>query len=298
MNVSSLAQGGTARPVNSHWAQQATSSSSSSCTTDMLKLLLTSPSRQEIVQYLVLEVFADWQAWGACIVLNEDFGLLKTKAQYGLGPGYKSPLDGQRSSAALHSGMTLAKDSDDGALQNPLGQSIAGVLRTPNRFLGFVQVFIESDHNLEIAQARMQEICLPLSVAEMHHNHLAERLAGTRRGDNAEPKPRNSLNHGRAIEVDAEPHENTDNHNGDHNGVAPDAASLSERQMQVLQLMATGKTNNDIARIIGYSESTVRQETMAIYRILGVHDRTKAADTAYRLGLIDLVTDRSLAEII
>lgn len=94
MNVSSLAQGGTARPVNSHWAQQATSSSSSSCTTDMLKLLLTSPSRQEIVQYLVLEVFADWQAWGACIVLNEDFGLLKTKAQYGLGPGYKSPLDG------------------------------------------------------------------------------------------------------------------------------------------------------------------------------------------------------------
>lgn len=61
---------------------------------------------------------------------------------------------------------------------------------------------------------------------------------------------------------------------------------LSERQSLVLTLMAEQKTNAQISRIIGYSESTVRQETMAIFRYLGVHDRREAAKVASLRGLL------------
>ena len=48
---------------------------------------------------------------------------------------------------------------------------------------------------------------------------------------------------------------------------------LSERQELILQLIRSGMTNNAIAKKMGYSESLIRQETMAIYRKLGVDGR-------------------------
>ena len=60
---------------------------------------------------------------------------------------------------------------------------------------------------------------------------------------------------------------------------------LTPRQEAVLQLMAQGMRNKQIAFTIGYSESLVRQETMEIYRKLGVKGRHEAAALARRLGL-------------
>ena len=63
---------------------------------------------------------------------------------------------------------------------------------------------------------------------------------------------------------------------------------LTERQSAILVRMAAGQTNAQIARDIGFSESTVRQETMAIYRCLGAtgrHDATRlAAERGMTLG--------------
>ncbi|MEY4137496.1 MAG: hypothetical protein RL205_1624 [Actinomycetota bacterium] len=57
-------------------------------------------------------------------------------------------------------------------------------------------------------------------------------------------------------------------------------SELTERQSLVLDEICAGRTNAQIARIVGFSESTVRQETMAIYRALGVEGRGQAAAMA------------------
>lgn len=64
------------------------------------------------------------------------------------------------------------------------------------------------------------------------------------------------------------------------------SSDLSERQLEILRLMSAGKTNAAIARELGYSESTVRQETMVIYRALGVDGREGAAARAAEWGLL------------
>lgn len=61
---------------------------------------------------------------------------------------------------------------------------------------------------------------------------------------------------------------------------------LTPRQLRVLTLMAKGMTNGQIARVLAFSESTVRQETMAIYRILQVKGRSEAVEQGRLLGII------------
>lgn len=53
--------------------------------------------------------------------------------------------------------------------------------------------------------------------------------------------------------------------------------SLTERQEVILKLISEGRTNGDIAEILGYSESLIRQETIRIYAILKCNGRQEAA---------------------
>jgi len=62
--------------------------------------------------------------------------------------------------------------------------------------------------------------------------------------------------------------------------------SFSERQHKILQRMATGATNHEIATALGFSVSTIRHETMRIFQILGVSDRQEAAAKARALGIL------------
>ncbi len=64
--------------------------------------------------------------------------------------------------------------------------------------------------------------------------------------------------------------------------------SLSERETEVLQLLAQGFTNADIAQRLYLSEGTVRNYTSAIFAKLNVSDRTQAVVLALRYGLVDL----------
>ena len=61
---------------------------------------------------------------------------------------------------------------------------------------------------------------------------------------------------------------------------------LTQRQRQVLRGMVEGKTNHDMAIELGYSVSTIRHETMAIYKELAVSDRHEAARVAISRGLV------------
>lgn len=59
---------------------------------------------------------------------------------------------------------------------------------------------------------------------------------------------------------------------------------LTERQKVILRAMARGLTNRQIASRINFSESTVRMESMAIYRLYGVHTRHDAVVAARAAG--------------
>ena len=64
------------------------------------------------------------------------------------------------------------------------------------------------------------------------------------------------------------------------------AGSLSEREAQVLRLLAAGKTNRDIAEALFISEKTVARHVSNIFDKLGVSSRTSAAAWAYQHNLI------------
>ncbi|MBU1837512.1 MAG: response regulator transcription factor [Alphaproteobacteria bacterium] len=56
----------------------------------------------------------------------------------------------------------------------------------------------------------------------------------------------------------------------------PAAEVLSQRQKEVLAILATGKSNKEIARKLRISEGTVKVHLNAIFRSLGVHNRVGA----------------------
>ena len=64
---------------------------------------------------------------------------------------------------------------------------------------------------------------------------------------------------------------------------------LSERERQVLELVAAGSTNREIAARLFLSPHTVKDHTSALYRKLGARNRAEAILRAQRLGLLDQV---------
>jgi len=68
--------------------------------------------------------------------------------------------------------------------------------------------------------------------------------------------------------------------------VRQSVGSLSEREAQVLRLLASGKTNRDIGDALFISEKTVARHVSNIFDKLGVSSRTAATAWAYQRNLI------------
>ena len=66
----------------------------------------------------------------------------------------------------------------------------------------------------------------------------------------------------------------------------PVTTSLSERERQVLRLLATGSTNRAIAEELFISEKTVARHVSNIFDKLGVSTRSAATAWAYQRNLI------------
>lgn len=62
---------------------------------------------------------------------------------------------------------------------------------------------------------------------------------------------------------------------------------LTERQLQVIALVASDRTNKEIAREMGCSEATIKVHIRALHRMLGLHTRTGLAMWAVRNGLVE-----------
>jgi len=69
--------------------------------------------------------------------------------------------------------------------------------------------------------------------------------------------------------------------------ITPDF-SLSQRELEVLQLVARGYSREEIARLLELSGHTVVAHIRSIYKKLQVHSRSEAVYEAYQIGLIKL----------
>ena len=69
-------------------------------------------------------------------------------------------------------------------------------------------------------------------------------------------------------------------------GTTREGALLSERELEVLRLLASGKANADIARDLYLSPYTVRNHISNILTKLQIANRTEAAAYAIRTGLV------------
>jgi len=72
--------------------------------------------------------------------------------------------------------------------------------------------------------------------------------------------------------------------NGDITHPRP-TSSLTQRETDILALLAEGKSNRDISRSLFLSEKTVKAHLAAIFRKLGVTNRTQAAMAAVSMGI-------------
>jgi DNA-binding NarL/FixJ family response regulator len=62
---------------------------------------------------------------------------------------------------------------------------------------------------------------------------------------------------------------------------------LTPRELEILQLVASGSTNGEIARRLWVTEQTVKFHLRNIYRKLDVANRTQASHFAHARGLVD-----------
>jgi len=69
---------------------------------------------------------------------------------------------------------------------------------------------------------------------------------------------------------------------------SPAGSELTAREREVLQMLVTGASNQEIADVIFVSPRTVKAHLASIFQKLGVHDRTAAAMEAVRRGFVEL----------
>jgi two-component system NarL family response regulator len=61
---------------------------------------------------------------------------------------------------------------------------------------------------------------------------------------------------------------------------------LSQRELEVLQLVVKGRSNKEIAAALFLSEETVKFHLKTLFTKLDVQDRTEAAISALRQGIV------------
>lgn len=70
----------------------------------------------------------------------------------------------------------------------------------------------------------------------------------------------------------------------------PVEVPLSQREREVLELIARGATNREAAKQLFISEATVKTHLLHVYTKLGVNDRAAAVATAFSRGYLTLPT--------
>lgn len=69
-------------------------------------------------------------------------------------------------------------------------------------------------------------------------------------------------------------------------GPVADDSTLTEREREVLELVAEGFANREVAERLGISTRTAQKHVENLFRKVGAHDRTELVTKAFRRGLL------------
>ena len=72
----------------------------------------------------------------------------------------------------------------------------------------------------------------------------------------------------------------------------PEPGALSQREVEILDLIAHGASNREAAQWLFISEATVKTHLAHAYAKLGVNDRAAAVTRAFQRGILTAATDR------
>jgi DNA-binding NarL/FixJ family response regulator len=72
----------------------------------------------------------------------------------------------------------------------------------------------------------------------------------------------------------------------EHNIRAQETLGISERELEVLQLLAAGRSNKEIAQRLSVSPNTVKTHVARLFEKLSVRRRTAAISRARELGML------------
>lgn len=262
---------------------------------DMVRFLMSRPSGDQIAQHLVLNLLNVHRPRTCVISLFGSDGSLHAVGGFGMATGAMEPYrtlslwDSSPMSDAVRSGdpviLQTVEEVEDrypwlGSKESPYEPLAVWPLSLPSQRVGAIQITFTVSPD---ADALRMDVTGVAAVLALYLSLLsnpgspAERSLGGLESAAGVLTPALSLVETLPVEDPA--------HAG-HRRAAP--GSLTERQMRILGFMAKGLTNSQISKRVGFSESTVRQETMAIYRYFGVGGRREAVRLAGMRGMLDV----------
>jgi DNA-binding CsgD family transcriptional regulator len=254
---------------------------------DLIELLGSNPDPSAVCQYLAVSWPCEDPVHQTAIMEVQQDASLHLAGWFGFNSSAVEPLarvsmwDELPAPVAIREQrtITLTNKSDVAAhfpnILDPnlrIGGLIVAPISAAGRTIGACAV-INSDgfHSPESSKEQLLEVCLALGLYLPNYQRAM-----------------NLLNTGPIQPIQAPPngHPNTSppNPGSSRNMLVPN--HLTERQLTVLQYLAQRLTNRHIAMLMGFSESTIRQETMAIYAHLSVHGRHEAVEAARIRGMI------------
>ena len=258
-----------------------------------VRFLMTRPTCDQISQQIVLSILARHQPRSCVVTLFGADGSLHAVGAFGLTPAQTerftslSLWDVDPMADAVRTGDPVLVVDELGASENyprtipaegpfePIG---VWPLSLPNQRVGALQVnFAEAPNADDLRSDAMgvsAVLALYLSLLVSIASSPDRAVEMLNASDQANAFPTNELTVLQSV-----------GSAGQSRRAAPSV--LTERQTQILQLMAKGLTNSQIAKRVGFSESTVRQETMVIYRYFGVGGRREAVRLASLRGMLE-----------
>lgn len=276
-------------------------------TLNVTNFLLGRVSMDDVAQYCVLDALALLQPAHMSIYVIGSDSLMRIVGSFGRGTGHDalhrySCLEDAHVGGQLGSGRALATFAlpdmrPSQQLDIPeLGSDpqVLWPLGTSHRLLGAIHMSFTSTPDARAVATALAAVAAPISLAldlqgrdALTAAPAAPRSKGPQDGQLAStlrhpslmgPVQRTSTRPLALVTSPADQPPAREQRSSD--------PRLTPRQLRVLSLMAQGMTNGQIARVLAFSESTVRQDTMAIYRILHVKGRSEAVHYGRTHGLI------------
>jgi len=171
----------------------------------------------------------------------------------------------------------IARELHDGVVQS-LTALVADLEYFQTRYLPTID---------QTSRAIAEKVAIWQELARDSLTSLRQALGGLHQPGDLDFDPEVESAQGRGTRVDVDipflelpGKQNTDKRQNDD--------GLTDREMEMLLLIARGMIAKEIARTLAISEKTVRNHISTIYRKLNIYDRSQLVIYAMRKGLIDI----------